>query len=132
MGQIVSVKCDNCGETFQCQDWRTRQRKHLFCCKKCEGEFRHKNNTSRVNCAVCGKVVYVKPYHQNRAKNICCSRECAPKLKQETYRGPKNHQYGIKGNNNASWKSDEKISVYGYKLIRCLGNIAGIRSQAPG
>lgn len=32
--------------------------------------------------------------------------------------GENNHQYGIRGNKNASWKSDRKISVYGYVLIR--------------
>lgn len=35
-------------------------------------------------------------------------------------RGENNHQYGLKGYKNASWKSDTKISSYGYRLVRCL------------
>lgn len=34
--------------------------------------------------------------------------------------GENNHQYGLRGHYNASWVSDEKISPYGYKLIRAL------------
>lgn len=34
--------------------------------------------------------------------------------------GENNHQYGLRGSLNASWKSDEKISIYGYRLIRDL------------
>jgi hypothetical protein len=33
-----------------------------------------------------------------------------------------NHQYGLKGSLNNSWKSDEKISHYGYKQIRSLNH----------
>jgi hypothetical protein len=35
-------------------------------------------------------------------------------------KGEGNHQYGLKGELNASWKSDERISHYGYRLIRVL------------
>lgn len=69
---------------------------------------------------MCGKIVYAKPYHRKNTQNICCSRECAAKLKEEKFCGQNNHQYGLKGDKNASWKSDEKISSYGYRLIRCL------------
>lgn len=34
--------------------------------------------------------------------------------------GENNSQYGLKGYLNPSWKSDERISSYGYKLIRRL------------
>ena len=34
--------------------------------------------------------------------------------------GEKNHQFGLLGDKNASWKSDEKINYYGYKMIRVL------------
>ena len=44
--------------------------------------------------------------------------ECEKELKRFQMTGDKNHQYGLKGNLNASWKSDEKISHYGYKLVR--------------
>ena len=34
--------------------------------------------------------------------------------------GENNHQFGLKGAKNSSWISDERISYYGYKLIRKL------------
>jgi hypothetical protein len=39
---------------------------------------------------------------------------------EQYMKGNGNHQYGLRGNLNSSWKSDERISYYGYKLIRCL------------
>lgn len=35
-------------------------------------------------------------------------------------KGTGNHQYGLKGKANASWKTDEKITNYGYRKIRVL------------
>lgn len=34
--------------------------------------------------------------------------------------GSGNHQYGLKGRLNDSWKSDEKITRFGYRAIRVL------------
>lgn len=42
----VEIKCDNCGALFlmhQC--YLKRDRKHRFCSKKCEADFRRLNNT---------------------------------------------------------------------------------------
>lgn len=43
---MVERKCDNCGKMFlthACYD--KRKRKHRFCSKKCEGEFKNYHNT---------------------------------------------------------------------------------------
>ena len=34
--------------------------------------------------------------------------------------GENNHQFGLKGSNNPTWKSDEKINRSGYRMIRVL------------
>lgn len=34
--------------------------------------------------------------------------------------GEKNHQYGLKGSKNATWKHDIKLSRYGYVMVRSL------------
>ena len=34
--------------------------------------------------------------------------------------GENNHQYGLKGSLNASWKTNKKITHYGYRKIRVL------------
>ena len=71
-------------------------------------------------CAFCGKPLHKKPSHLKRAKNNYCSQECHYKAKKEYMKGDGNHQYGIKGSDNASWKSDSKISNYGYLLVRAV------------
>ena len=48
----------------------------------------------------------------------CCSMECRGKYISEIYLGKNNPNYGNKGSLNPMWKSDEKISYYGYRLIR--------------
>ena len=43
---MIKITCDNCKkefETYAC--YSKRQRKHCFCSKKCEGEFRSYKNT---------------------------------------------------------------------------------------
>lgn len=42
----VTIKCDNCGKNFETyKSYLKRERKHRFCSKKCEGEFRNLRNT---------------------------------------------------------------------------------------
>ena len=54
--------------------------------------------------------MYLKPSRLKRVKNgICCSKECTNKLKSEYSKGTKNHQYGLKGNLNSSFKGEEII-----------------------
>lgn len=61
-------------------------------------------------CVVCGKPFHRKPYHIKRVKGkfgLCCSRDCLKVLKKEMMKGSNNHQYGIKGKGNASFKNGE-------------------------
>ena len=46
--------------------------------------------------------------------------ECNKELRRRRMIGEHNHQYGLKGEKNSSWKSNEKINYYGYRLIRVL------------
>ena len=115
--------CDFCGKTFECQAFRIRmkqngERKHLFCGRKCESEFRKAK--PNCECLVCGKPIHRKKTQIDKNKNTFCSCECLNKWKETAYKGEGNHQYGLKGSLNSSWKSDEKISSYGYRLIRVL------------
>lgn len=61
------------------------------------------------NCEVCGKLCSVKPYIYNRATHHCCSIECASKLKESTYLGENNPQFGIRGPLNASFKNSDLL-----------------------
>lgn len=44
------------------------------------------------------------------------------KHKEIYMKGEGNHQYGLKGSLNDSWKSDTKITRYGYRSVRCLNH----------
>lgn len=118
----VTAICDNCNKPFQCERFRIEQREHLFCSKKCEGEFRKSQTELNCVCEVCGKQYHIKQSHIDKYGSKYCSKKCQDKARKSYMKGEGNHQFGLKGNKNASWKSDEKISSYGYKLIRCLNH----------
>lgn len=114
------IKCEYCGKEFECQTFRIKKHKHLFCSKKCEGEWKKSQTENNCICEYCGKKFHRKESHIKKYIKSYCSVKCANEDKRKRYTGEGNHQYGLKGQLNASWKSDEKISFYGYKLIRQL------------
>lgn len=73
-------------------------------------------------CPVCGKKFHLKPSHISKHKNHYCSKRCFYDAKKEYMKGSGNHQYGLKGDKNASWKTDRKLSRYGYIQVRCLNH----------
>lgn len=78
------------------------------------------NEYLNCTCPVCGKKFHLKPYRVKRSKNNYCSKTCHNKAKEEYCKGEKNHQYGLRGKLNASWKHDRKVSRYGYIQVRSL------------
>ena len=118
----VIKRCDNCGIEFEVKHKdRLVNRTHLFCSKKCEGEFRRKETFKKnsVVCPICGNRFYIKPYMLRKAKHEpCCSYECLAQYRKQVYLGSNNPNFGNKGSKNPIWKSDKKISSYGYVLIR--------------
>lgn len=120
MPYYVKAICDWCGKEFDCQRFRTESRTNLFCGKKCEGQFRKSQTESNCICEVCGKPYHMKQSYIDRYESKYCSIECHRKAKKTYMKGEGNHQYGLKGDENPTWRSDERISYYGYKLIRCL------------
>ncbi|MBO5319463.1 MAG: dUTP diphosphatase [Ruminococcus sp.] len=69
-------------------------------------------------CPVCGKAFHLKPFAVKRFKKHYCSKKCHYIAKKEYMAGEKNHQYGLKGQKNASWQSDTRLSSYGYIMVR--------------
>ena len=56
--------------------------------------------------------MYLKPSRLKRVKNgVCCSKECTYKLKSEYSKGDGNHQFGLKGELNSSFKGIEIPNV---------------------
>lgn len=82
------------------------------------------DNTSKewlnCECPVCGKRFHDKPSHYVKCKNHYCSKKCHYEAKKKYMKGENNHQFGLKGAKNASWKSDTRISRYGYLQVRSL------------
>ena len=91
----------------------------MFCSRNCQAEWTKRQHLNMV-CPVCGKRFHLKPYHINRYNKHehCCSRECLAKYRSEVYDGESNPNYGNRGSKNPLWKSDAKVSVYGYMLRR--------------
>jgi hypothetical protein len=75
---LISCKCDNCNTTFQRikkelkHGIEVRKQAHLFCSKKCGGEF-YRIRKAAVNCKLCGKEVLIYP-------NLFCSQSCAARF----------------------------------------------------
>lgn len=72
--------------------------------------------TPNVRCTQCGKWFYRKPSAITRFGNHqghFCSRECCYENKKTYFRGENNHQFGLKGHLNASFKGEftEKRNV---------------------
>lgn len=79
--------------------------KTLF--KKCADKSREGN--LNCTCEFCGKKFHRKQSHINKTKHITCSKECCYKLRSLLYSGENNHQYGLKGNLNASFKGEKTL-----------------------
>lgn len=109
------IKCINCGKENYEIDIKKFPKD--FCSYKCYTEWQKWNKTLNCECSVCHKKMYLKPYRLKRVKNgITCSKKCANKLKSEYMKGEKNHQFGLIGDKNSSFKGKEIESEYGYIL----------------
>lgn len=107
--------CDICGKTFITTKQRYKNNKHSCCSKECRN--RLLEGEPNCKCAVCNKPLHRKPSIIKKTNNITCSHECFCKLKKITMAGENNHQYGLKGKLNSSFKNEIKITVYGYKSV---------------
>lgn len=115
-GGSVEYKCEWCGEYFLAPPSRGKA-KHICCSKECQSALRKSQGLNCV-CPVCDKRFHVKP--SRLTERNCCSKECKHKYDSIAMIGEGNHQFGLKGKDNPTWKSDIKISTYGYRMIRVL------------
>ena len=100
--------CKICGKTDYLID--TKKFPKDFCSYKCYEEWQKWNKTPNCRCVICKKEMYIKPSRLKRIKNgITCSLDCANKLKSIYMTGEGNHQYGLKGELNSSFKGKETI-----------------------
>lgn len=57
------------------------------------------------SCDWCGKLISMKRYRFYRSKHHYCSVECHANHKHITFKGENNHQYGLRGPLNSTFKS---------------------------
>lgn len=122
---LMKVPCDWCSVEFECSPSRWKKNNTHCCSKECMGALlksKRENDPDYLNCTcpVCGKKFHKKQFHVDKYNVICCSMKCSLEVRRDKMTGENNHQFGLKGEKNASWKSDEKINSYGYRLIRVL------------
>lgn len=105
MSHLKIIKCENCGCDTKIFHRQRLKAKHNFCSKKCAGEWTNKQNLN-CTCPICGKKFHVKQSRLAKMKLLaCCSRECNKKYRSLYMTGKGNHQYGLKGNKNSSFKN---------------------------
>ena len=118
----VKLICKNCGNEFEVIPSRSKTAK--YCCRKCSDEAKHaKPNTI---CTNCGKEFHMKQSRINkypRNMGVFCCKECAAEYRKEWFKGENNHQYGLKGELNASFK--------GYKTYKQNHKVIDIMIYMP-
>lgn len=120
-GKVLSIRqCNNCGREVEIRHKARMFHKNIFCCKQCESEYKISHNPNYINCPICGTRFYVKPSKRKNSEINFCSLECMGEYRKNAYLGENNPNYGNIGSKNPLWQSDEKISPYGYRLIRVL------------
>lgn len=96
---MITKICKQCGKEFEVPDYRKTAK---YCCDECKHNALH--GDLNCICEVCGKRFHLKPSAIKSSKRHTCSRECLNKLKSILYKGEGNHQYGLRGDKNSSFK----------------------------
>lgn len=110
-----NMKCKNCNKELD-----TAKRIGRFCSTHCYEEWAKQNNAPNCKCVICGREFYMKPSRIKRNTNgVVCSKECSIILRSQYMSGTGNHQYGLIGKLNSSYKGETTISNYGYVLVYC-------------
>lgn len=71
-------------------------------------------------CSVCNKEFYIKESRKTKRlpkHGFTCSRWCSAILRSTFMKGENNHQFGIKGQDNYSFKGQEITNQYGYIML---------------
>ena len=77
--QYITIMCPICKKEFEiyANDYRIKERKNIYCSKKCSGEASKRGNI--VRCKYCDKEFY-------STRNDFCSKKCACEYKKANYK----------------------------------------------
>lgn len=97
--------CKQCKKEYDIQNPKLPKN---ICSSKCYDEFQKWNREPNCVCPICGKKFFVKSSRLAKLKHeATCSIKCASQLKSQYMKGEDNHQFGLKGELNASFKGIE-------------------------
>lgn len=112
--------CKQCGNTVLT---KVSDKLGHFCSWKCYEQWAKYNHAPNCNCKICGRPMYVKPSRLNKCKRgITCSAKCKSILQSQCSIGEQNHQYGLIGSSNSSFKNEAIKTNYGYLLEYAPGH----------
>ena len=108
------MKCKNCGKEYEHNNYAYPG----FCSYACYEKWARFHKEPNCTCPVYGTKFYMKPYRIKRVKHqVCCSKECDSKFRSQWFCGKNNHQYGLLGALNSTFKHGIIKSRYGYLLV---------------
>lgn len=104
---------------MECKWCKGEIKKNVYgCCSyHCYEQWLKFTKEPNTECAICGRKLYIKPSALAKIKfGPTCSQSCRCALASRIMSGSGNHQYGLTGDLNASFKKSETITNYGYIL----------------
>ena len=104
----VTKVCETCGKEFYVI--KSRENTAHFCSRECASK--SKIAQPNVICSYCGKAFHMKKnqmMRHKRTEGYFCSTDCHSRHMSLWFTGSRNHQFGIKGELNASFKGIERI-----------------------
>lgn len=113
--------CEICGAVYEVPHWRSDS-------KYCSALCRNIGLTAKPNvvCTYCGKPFHMKENQKlrySRSRGFFCSRECLSRFMRTSMLGEGNHQFGLRGSKNSSFKGNE--------ISKKNNNLIDIRVYAP-
>jgi len=103
---LLEKTCPICGKMFMVPFRRKDTAK--YCSPSCRQE--GLKAADNIVCTTCKKPFHLKKYQMeryHRTMGFFCCRECARLAKVDFMKGEGNHQYGLRGARNASFKGEE-------------------------
>ena len=118
---LIRKRCEICGCEFTYPHWRKNVK---YCSPDCRQEgLKGKPNAV---CTNCGREFHIKKNQLERymrTMGVFCSRNCMYEYKRKWFCGENNHQYGLKGDKNDSFK--------GIEIVHKNHRLMDIRVYAP-
>ena len=104
----IKSECLYCNTQYEVDHWR--KDKTRFCSRKCSDQSKKASNNT--TCTFCEKEFHMKQSQLNkysRNRGIYCGRTCYYEDMKTKTKGSLNHQFGLKGHLNSSFKGSEVI-----------------------